>query len=521
MNIDTIKTQGFRGLITAATIATLAACGGGGGGGGSDDAVSTSGSTPVVARGVITQLGSIHVHGVKYELPATGNYSSDDDNPSGDDVAANLVYQVGQMVSLRGRIDPGGFTGIADEVEYEAEIEGASVDGVINGITILRTQTTNNGPGIPAVPASLPDGRYEVSGVWMNDFTIEATYIKTDDDGDTIDEIKGEVQVVNSASSFDVKDITFNMAGGVPHGVSAGDYVEVHFALCVGVSPDMICTASEVEIEDDLFDRAEGFEIEIEGAVDKTPADCPPEAQFKVDDICVDADSKPAEWLDGLEKGKFDDLVQGSRVEVEGHMISHPTRDYLRADKVKGRGNRVRISSIASVIAGPPCSFTLIEGNINVTVVDCDNAFEGEAENSPGSLAIGNLEGEEVEVRGVRTGDREMMALRIKADGLSSGNRHELRAEVDIDGVNENDLQVTVMGIVTQGVSGVSGTELKLNDAPFMGSLSQFLSLIDDNTLAVDGPRDIIDVDFEIDPGDGSDVTPYVAHEYEIEEEDD
>ena len=522
MNTQNIIASSIKGLVSTGMITMLVACGGGGGGGGND----TVTSKPIVARGVITQLGSIYVNGVKYETPASGSYSSDDD-----DTVSGDVFKVGQVVSLHGSIDDNGVTGTADSVEYEAEIEGtADIDGKINGIEIWRTPTTN-APGIPDPLANVT--RYEVSGIWIDDFTIEATFIKTDDDGgsgDTIDEIKGVVQVVNSASSFDVKDITFNMAGGAPHGLSVDNFVEVHFDSCTGISPDIICTASRVDLEDDIFDQAEGIEIEFEGAVDKIPTDCPAEAEFKVDGVCIDSSSKPAEWLDGLTS--FDDLVQGSRVEVEGHMISTPTspstiKQYLRADKVKGRGNRVRVSSIASNVSpGSPCTFELIEGNIIVEIFDCVSSFEGDA--STGALLdITNIDGEEVEVRGIRTGidiptgKHTMTALRVKADGLSSGNRHELRAEVDVDGVNKTDLQVKIMGIFTQGIAGISGTELEQNDAPFGGTLSGFLDLIDDNNDATDGPRSVIDVDFEIDPGNGSLSSPYQAHQYEIENEDD
>jgi hypothetical protein len=510
--------NGFRGLVTTALVSLLVACGdgsGGGGGSGSGDEIS-GGFVPVATRGVITQLGSIWVTGCRYVTAPGGIYKSDDD-----DSASFDDYEVGQLVSIRGRKNDDGVSCVADEVWYEAEIEGTADAGKINGIAIVQTPKTNN--TVPGAPDPLIDNdRYEVSGIWIDDFTIEATFIKEDDDGgigDTIDEIKGNVQIVNSPSSFDVKNITFNMAGGTLHGRSQGDLVEVHFELCT-TPPDVVCTASEVELEDDIFDQAEGMEVEIEGAIDLDTSGCPANAEFKVDGVCIDSDSKPAQWMDGLTQSA--DLVQGGRVEAEGHMVSSSPVDYLRADKVKGRGNRVRISSVAENVLTGPCTFKLIEGNISVTVLDCANVFEGDTD-SNGPLTINNLAGEEVEVRGVRTTvPGEMMAIRIKADGLSGGgDRHELRAEVDFGGVNKTDRQVTVMGVVTQGIAGISGTELELDDMAFPGTLDQFLNLIDDNDDATDGTRDVIDVDFDITPGDGSSSSPYAAHQYEIEEEDD
>ena len=506
MNKYKMIVNGFRGLVTTALVSLLVACGGGSGGGSDDEA--SAGSLPVATRGVITQLGSIWVTGCRYVAAPGGIYKSDDD-----DSASFDDYEVGQLVSIRGRKNDDGVSCVADEVWYEAEIEGtADGSGDINGIKIVRTPTTN----APGIPDPLDNGtRYEVSGVWIDDLNLEATFIKVDDDAN--DEIKGIVKN-DGPTSFEVREITFNWTG-TPD-VSDDDFVEVHFDSCVGTAPNVICTATIVELEDDVFDQAEGMEVEIEGAVDLVTSGCPAQADFKVDGVCIDSDSKPAQWMDGLTQ--IADLARGGRVEAEGHMVSSSPVDYLRADKVKGRGNRVRISSVAETVFTGPCTFTLIEGNISVTVLDCANAFEGDTD-SNGPLTINNLAGEEVEVRGVRTNvPGEMMAIRIKASGLSGGgDRHELRAEVDIGGVNKIDRQVRVMGIITQGIAGVSGTELELNDAMYPGTLDQFLNLIDDNIDATDGPRDIIDVDFDIDPGDGSISSPYEAHQYEIEEEDD
>jgi len=474
-------------VVLGLSILLAAGCGGGSGGSGND---ATTSSESVVARGVITQMGSIWVNGVEYETPDGGKYFDDDI------LSSEAKYKVGQVVSVRGRRNDDGVSGTADEVEYEAEIEGEASGGQINGITVLINEKTNTDD--IAGNTLVDTQRYEVSGFWINENTIEATYIE--DDRDAEDEIKGFV-TINGATSFDVRGITFNGYSGSPP-LSDGDFVEVHFdsASC-SPPPNVACTLTSVELEDDFFD----------------PSGCPAEADFKVDGVCIDSTSKPAQWLDGLDA--FADLVQGSRVEAEGHMVGTAPNNYLRADKVKGRGNRVRISSVAQdVVSGPPCTFTLIDGNISVTVLDCVNAFDGDTE-SGATLDIDNLLGEEVEVRGVRTGDQAMMAIRVKGDGLSGGgDRHEIRAEVDLGGADGASGRVTVMGIVSQGNAA---TELEVDDTPYSGSLSSFLNLVDDNDDPADGSRDVLEVDFDIASGDGSGGDPYTAEEIEIEEEDD
>jgi hypothetical protein len=246
------------------SILLASGCGGGGSGGSGNDA--TASSESVVARGVITQLGSIWVNGVEYETPNGGKYSDDDSSSS----VAN--YKVGQVVSVRGRRNDDGVSGTADEVEYEAEIEGEASGGQINGITVLINEKTNTDD---IAGSTLVDTqRYEVSGFWINENTIEATYIKEDDDSDSDDEIKGFVENDDDMEkTFEVRGITFNWTG-TPD-VSNDDSVEVHFGSCTGTSPNVTCQAIKVEFEDDFFDRADGLDVEIDGAVDLWPNDCP------------------------------------------------------------------------------------------------------------------------------------------------------------------------------------------------------------------------------------------------------
>ena len=141
-------------------------------------------------------------------------------------------------------------------------------------------------------------------------------------------------------------------------------------------------------------------------------------------------------------------------------------------------------------------------------------------------LSINNINGQEVEVRGVRTGPSSMMAVRIKSTGLSGGgDRHEVRAEVDVNGADPASDSLTVMGITAVANAN---TELEIEDveiAPGNGlttpaDIDAFLGLVDDDTNPVNGPRDVVEIGFDVGTGNGS-TTPYAAEEMEIEEEDD
>lgn len=147
-------------------------------------------------------------------------------------------------------------------------------------------------------------------------------------------------------------------------------------------------------------------------------------------------------------------------------------------------------------------------------------------------VSIGNIDSGEalngIEVRGVRTGPNSMLAIRIKLEGLSGGgDRHEIRAEVDADSVDTTNDTLSVMGIVSQANNS---TELEIGDVVIStgegGSttdqaIDDFLIQVDDDTNSANGPRDVVEIGFDVTTGDGSTGSPYIADEWEIEEEDD
>lgn len=445
-----------KGLVVAGLVSTLIACGGGGGS-------NTATSETVVAKGVITALGSIWVNGVEYETPAGGSYS-DDDSTSG-----TASYQVGQVVSLRGTRNSDGVSGTAHEVTYEAEIEGAaSADNIINGVSIITDQTLT--PGV----------RYEVSGFWISDSSIEATYIKEDDDGDGEDEVKGIVEAFTTGS-LTVHGVEYTYSG-VP-AVAVGDYVEIHFNGT---------TATEVELEDDYFDDLnDGQEVEIEGAVNMDTAGCPAGADFKIDTTCIDIDSV-SEWEDGIAGSA--DVVSGIRVEAEGHFSG----DLLIAEEIEGRGSRVRVRAIPT--DNLDGTFTFFSGAIDVTTSDATD-MDG--------IPLATLLSGGIEARGIRTGSSSMLATSIRVEDAIE--RNEIRAEVDLDGVISGGPTITLMGIP---FTIETGATLEIEDVLYTGTLISFLDLIDDDDNDANGPRDIVDLRIDV-------LNGGLADQAEIELEDD
>ncbi len=274
----------------------------------------------------------------------------------------------------------------------------------------------------------------------------------------------------------------------------------------------MVCTATEVELEDEYDDHSDGQEVEFEGAVNMDAvdlADCPAGADFLIDMICIDWDSV-TEWDDGLSDSS--DLASGRRVEVEGYFDN----DLLIADEIKGRGNRVEILSTASLPSS--ADFDLLFGAIVVTT-------NASTEIDPAVGTITNGEG--LQIEGIRTGLNTVIAFKIEAETVDA-DAHKLQAEVDENGADPATNTITVMGVTALADAD---TELEVDDvqiAPGNGlttetEIDDFLGQIDDDNIIslTNGPRDKVEVQIDTTSGDGSIGNPYPANEIELEEEDD
>ncbi len=293
--------------------------------------------------------------------------------------------------------------------------------------------------------------------------------------------------------------------------VSVGDLVEIHF------NP-LTKFASIVELEDDFMDiQGDGQEVELEGIVNLDTTGCPPGANFKIDTRCIDWKSVD-DWEDGL-TGPVD-MMSGLRVEVEGHFVEVEGHDdlLLIAEEIKGRG-RVRISATAINVNIFLGTLDVFDGAIQVTT-NGGTAFELDEGSSFGDIT----DPDGLEIRGIRTGVTSMLAIRIKSEEVDP-TRHELRAEVDINGADSSTNTITVMGI-TSLVN--ANTKLIDEDIPnpigpgdgntTEKQIDDFLASIDDDVNTTNGPRDEVKVRIDTTSGGNG---PFFAIRIKIEREDD
>lgn len=451
-----------------------------GGGGGSVDA--GIGGTGKSSRGTIDGFGSIFVNGVEYETD-TASVILDSNAADEDDL------RLGMIVTVKGTIDTNGTTGIANEVEFDDDIQGpiASIainaDGtdktlVVLGNSILVNQTSTVFDDVTFATLAINDV-IEVSGFLNTNSTIIATRVeKKEDFTPNVSEIEIKGTVSNlSGTQFTLNTFTVDFAGAdlsdIPGGiVSNGLQVEVKGTL----SGSMI-TASGIEEEDDLFGDDEG-DVSIEGLITNFISI----SDFQIFGQRVDASGAELEPNNLI-------LMDNIQVEVEGPIVN----GILQAEEVEARSGEVKlkatVQSIDTINNITTITLNYSTGMVSF-IVDSQTEIGDETDTfDPFSLTDINA-GNFLEVKGLFNGT-EIVATELR---LKNPEDELIRGPVDSFVMNSS---ITIFGVtfLTAGASFEDSNDLPVDSATFYSQLNiDAIVKIQDDEIA-DGIAD--EVEFE------------------------
>lgn len=352
----------------AMAVALSTACGGGssdpaGGGGGGGAA-----GGPVTVTGAVQGLsGGLAVNGIAFRTSGA-SLREDGGAPvvlAGEDQIRSRLHD-GQVVTVRGRLDDGGGSGEAAEIELHDLIEGEIEARGPGHVVVAGTQVSLDDAtrvadrnGNPLVSDDLAPGeRVEVSGHADGRGGVRATSIRESSDAAGTER---EVRAFVVAVAGSVLDLAFSPAGPVAlrvdvSGISpapalaVGDFVEVR---ALG-PPDSsgVLRATAIHREDDLRPQPRD-RVEVEGIVTALDA-----SGFTVGDQRVTAGAGTE-----LTGGTAEDLVVGVGVEVEGVLRDDGV---LVADEVKFRPS-VRIEANAAAVDAAAGTLSLLGLVIHVT----------------------------------------------------------------------------------------------------------------------------------------------------------
>ena len=415
--------------------AAITACGGSGDGrvagidgGGAPAPVATD----ITSQGTITGFGSVIVNGVRFD---TSGATITIDGAVGSE--ADLA--VGQIVVVRGTLDPNGTEGTAATVDFDDAVEGPieSIDAgnssmVVLGQTVFVTVDTSFEDDIdPAGLDGLTVGDVvEVSGYLDANGDIVATHIELENPG-------GEFEVTGLAQNVDtalmtleigalVVDYSAAMLDDFPSGMPEdGQLVEAK-GNALGGNGELLATELEFKGNDVDFD--DGDDVEIEGLITRFVS----ATDFDVNGIPVTTTASTQ-----YERGTAADLALNVRVEVEGEANASGV---IVAEEIEFEPEgELRIASLVEAVQADRLTVLGIE-----VLVDAQTEFDDQSDQDVQNFSLSDVSvGDYVEIRGF-----DDMGT-IRATRLE---RDEDEGEVELRGVVDavNDPEFTILGVTIQ-----------------------------------------------------------------------
>lgn len=380
----------------------LAGCGGGGGGRGGAPA----GTAAVVSTGVVTGFGSVYVNGVRFDT--TGASFTVDDSPGSQGDLA-----VGDVVTVRGRINDDGRSGTATSVAGQDAVEGpvTAIDAVggtlvVAGQTVLVDADTSFDDNIPGASlAGLVAGDFvEVAGFLDASGAVRATRIEKKPAGSTV-EVNGTISDLDTGTSrFRINGLDISYAAAVLSDFDGaapanGDLVEAKGTTFVAG----VLQATRVE-KKSAQAGDNGARQEIEGLITRFAS----ATDFDVAGQPVTTSASTV-----YENGTAADLGVNLKVEVEGTVAA----GVLVARKVSiRRAGNVRLTAVVdSVDAG---AGTLVMLGVTVKV-DTLTRLEDKSDADVESFSLADIRaGDYLEVRGAEfpAASGQLLARRLERE---------------------------------------------------------------------------------------------------------
>jgi len=481
------------GLLVAASVFTLTACGGGGGGGGGGgpagggDTVADVGSpgdgggiggSGFSSSGTVDGTGSIFVNGERIDVDSAEFFI--DGEP-----ATEADLGLGMVVTVTGRRDETG-AAFAERVDYGPLIEG-TIDAIERNadnssarlrvlgqvIIVERTSTVFEDLSFDSLAAGQ---RVELSGYRDDADRVRATRLEADDDIDDDVTLSGRIS--------DLDGFLFSIGGQLVDASTASLDSLPGSALAEGLDVEVdgrlvdgVLVADDVDPRDTLQAvLSEGDDVAAQGTISNFQS----EASFTVEGLPIDA-SNASINTGGLRLA--DNLV----VEVEGTWNG----SVLVADTVTA--SRGRIELVAPLAAIDGNNLTLQFGNGTVTVATdsrtlLDDDRDGIEYLSLADLAIGDV----LEVEALQF-DGGLLATVVDRDDDDEDTEIQAPVESFVEGVS-----VTLLGLTFD----VTGAEFEnagdddIDSDTFFRNLSlNDLINIEDDTPA-DGFAESVEFEF-------------------------
>jgi hypothetical protein len=386
-----------------------------------------------ISTGSVTGFGSIFVNGVEFQTTTAQVKVNDQDPVIVDDATLQTILNKGMVVTVRGTIDPGGTTGVAEEVTYARILQGpisgnpAASSFIAMGQTVIVDSQTVYA-GVTGLGDLNDTDVVEVSGFIDLDGQIHATFIKkTKSTKSMVDEIKGRVTTIG-INQFNIGSLVVNWAGSI---VVVGSYVEVKGQMNGSGQLD----ATSVNSFDPGFGIEDADDAELEGLALTA---CLPDAAVLPCEFTLGVQTVQVSTGTQLQGGLIADIQPGVRLEVEGKLVNGT----LVADSVdfeNGIELEVGVDSVTEdpVAGTKTLALTGLPG-ISVILDSVATNFDGTSYRDIDAVAI--FEKKFLKIRGRALGN-EVTATRVEL-----GSSPDVRLQAPVQDFMPN-VSLTMLGI--------------------------------------------------------------------------
>jgi len=419
-------------------------------------------SGPLSAFGVITDLGSATVNGIRYDTSATVV------NLNGAPAAA-IDLRLGQVAAVEGDVDFGTAMGVADRIESSAMVIGPveSIDTalkqlIVMGQTVVADTSTRFGAGVdPDTLAGLTTGMdVEISGFLDASGRIVATRIEPAT-GATGVQLIGRIVALDLANTlFTVNRLTLDYGSAAVIELPGGMPAEGLRVLARGTLSDGILVVNELASAQDV-PASPQERVELNGIVTRFVS----ASDFDINGIAVTAGPGT-----GFLNGASSNLEVDAEVTVRGQVAS--AGDRIAASEIEF--GRLVGSRTTRVFEFDNFTSVSVHGLANVTIAQSPD-FSVEVTVATG--LVGDLQvtqaGDAISLGVQSTSNSQVLTALVtmpQLDHVETGANALARVVVrgfdqpaltiDVGGVSLLRGEELLIGALTATVSGVSLLDL-------------------------------------------------------------
>ena len=378
-----------------------------------------------ITMGRISNFGSIIVNGVRFDVDSA-SFIRDGVSATGQE-----EYSVGEFVVIKGTIDNSGLTGIADEVTFTNEIEGAvtmvSADGLsleVLGQTVITDSLTVL-IGFTDISTLTIGNIIEVSGTKDANGNIQATSVKLKATvfipGTSEYELKGTLSTLDATTmTFTINDLIIDYSGATIEDFGS---VELRDGLFVEVESDSLIVgnvliADKVELEDETSEFDEGTEANIEGQITRFNS----ATDFDVNGLTVTTDTNTE-----YSNGNINDLSLGTFLELEGETNSSGV---IVAKSISFNADEEELSEYEGFIESIDLSTNKVIVSGKTVIIDSATIMRDESDLNVSPLTLADLAlNDKVEVVGIVQVNGDILASKFERKESEAEEKSEEGSE--------------------------------------------------------------------------------------------